>query len=207
MIKLGTVGITQRHSIIEVRNKVRFVAEALTDDSVLATRLATATSEMVRVLVAQSIRPRLEVSIKNSEQSFALVLSFYDEQRLPRPSFLERFFDRVDERNMGDEFLIRAVSLLGRPRALSDERVNEIREFVQQKSRDALMTEVQAKNLELESHRERLEQTVKKRTAQLEDAMQGARAANEAKSQFLANMSHELRTPMYAIIGFPSLII
>ena len=36
----------------------------------------------------------------------------------------------------------------------------------------------------------------------LEDALDQARHANEAKSTFLSNMSHDIRTPMNAIIGY-----
>ena len=40
----------------------------------------------------------------------------------------------------------------------------------------------------------------------LEDALQIAKSANEAKSNFLANMSHDIRTPMNAILGFATLL-
>lgn len=47
----------------------------------------------------------------------------------------------------------------------------------------------------------------KKINQELEDAVNMARSANQAKSTFLSNMSHDIRTPMNAIIGFTTLAI
>lgn len=46
----------------------------------------------------------------------------------------------------------------------------------------------------------------KRLRSQLEQALDIAKAANEAKSSFLSNMSHDIRTPMNAIIGFSHLL-
>lgn len=46
-----------------------------------------------------------------------------------------------------------------------------------------------------------LEERVEERTAELNEALIKASAANRAKSEFLANMSHEIRTPLNGVLG------
>ncbi|MRR38850.1 two-component sensor histidine kinase, partial [bacterium] len=52
-----------------------------------------------------------------------------------------------------------------------------------------------------------LEERVRERTRELQEAREAAEAANRAKSEFLATMSHELRPPLNAVIGFTDVLL
>jgi signal transduction histidine kinase/FixJ family two-component response regulator len=53
----------------------------------------------------------------------------------------------------------------------------------------------------LERSNQNLEDTVRKRTRELEQQTEVAKSASRAKSDFLARMSHEIRTPLNVVLG------
>jgi PAS domain S-box-containing protein len=63
-----------------------------------------------------------------------------------------------------------------------------------------------AAELELARYRENLEELVRARTLEFEQAKEAAEFANHSKTVFLSNISHELRTPLNAILGFTQLM-
>ena len=53
----------------------------------------------------------------------------------------------------------------------------------------------------------KMEQELQHRTEELQEALEKARYADQAKTKFLSSMSHDLRTPMNAIMGFTNLAL
>lgn len=59
---------------------------------------------------------------------------------------------------------------------------------------------------ELEKHQNHLEELVKERTHDLEEAKNRAEKSDLLKTAFLQNLSHEIRTPLNAIMGFSNVL-
>ena len=96
MNRLGSIAIRQPESVLEARKKIRLVTEAVTGDSLIATRLATVTSVLARRMARENTSPRIEVSIDDSQRCRVLSVDFVGQEHCPDAALLTSFFDDVE---------------------------------------------------------------------------------------------------------------
>jgi sigma-B regulation protein RsbU (phosphoserine phosphatase) len=160
MIKLGEIAIVQPSSIREARNKIRAVAEAVLQDSVAATRLATATSELGRLILNSGPPSRIEVGIDSEQAMHHLYLDFFGGETRQQLGRLANFFDELrDAVDESGEACVRGITQLPTAGNPSQELLDHLHSIVEQKSRDELMSEIQTKNLELQESLDNLRRT------------------------------------------------
>ncbi len=128
---------------------------------------------------------------------FALVLAYFVAVQLQRliSGPIEDLVSAAVQISREGDFTVRAK------KTTDDELGDLVLSF------NEMVSEVEVRDRELSSHRDRLEETVEKRTSELVEAMEAAQAASKAKSEFLANMSHEIRTPLNGVIGMTELAL
>ncbi len=91
-----------------------------------------------------------------------------------------------------------------KPYAFSEEEIELLSTFADQAS---IAIENARLYQELKEYSSSLEEKVRERTMELEEANVKLEKASRHKSEFLANMSHELRTPLNSILGFSEVLL
>jgi len=168
LIGLGTTPIGGAGTFLEVRGKVRALAESLRADRITVTRVATGVSEVVRTVADSGRDPVLTFLIDNEGGNACLVIEIVDEVDITAVQSAAGLFDHV-RRQSGDDgrFVLQLRARIGK--GFPDQAtIGRLRRIVEHKSRERLMSELQAKHHELERSFDEL-----KRTTSAKERMQG----------------------------------
>ena len=184
MIQLGTVQIRDENSIVQCRNKIRALSLDLDFSLVVATRIATATSEICNMLLQSNTHSSVNIAFDKRDGRLGLFMVFETATpQLKEENFTILFdhFEFVSDNPEKEQ--IKAFKFFSNLSFIPSEDFIEVAKGkLLELSRDELIEKLKGANLQAES-------------------------ATQTKSDFLANMSHEIRTPMNAIIGMSELCL
>ena len=226
---LGSLAIQAETDVLTARRRARELAESLGFDATDQVRIATAISELGRVIGAAGATARIDFAVDQREQP-ALVITAHPDRAVTPTSpatsvtgmvAIRRLMDRIV---IGDDNVItmtknRAVA----HRAGPTRTVAQLRADLAEPAASSPMEEFRSQHDELLSALEELESKQDEMVrlndelqetnrgvvalyAELDERGEQLRAANDAKSRFLANVSHELRSPLNSINGLANLL-
>jgi signal transduction histidine kinase/CheY-like chemotaxis protein len=184
--KLGTIYLRSQNHLLERLRDYLLISAAVT-------LLALFTAWLVVRRLGHTITTPIDAITSIARE----VVERRDYSRRARRISQDEAADLVDSFNaMLSEIEQRTRALEGSNREIARES--------QERARAQL--EVMRLNQELEQRVHERTVQLELANAELEMAIEEARAANQAKSAFLSSMSHELRTPLNAILGFAQIL-
>ena len=156
MINLGITKL-DRSSYNDIRQNILRLIELLTEDKIIATRLATVTSQMNRLLIDSGVKPELSLQLELNTKPGILSIIFIIKNKVAIPDLIRPFFDRVTLLSFKDRYQIKADYWLSNYALLSDRQIEQARDIFAQKSREQLMIEMAEKNEVLQESLSKIE--------------------------------------------------
>lgn len=160
MISLGSISLTHKDSINQMRKKILQTIKLLTGDSILAARIASITSQMSRSLYNSSTEVKLSLGLFRGVGGVAFSLIFMVRESFSQVELLRSFFDQVHflppEQNW---HRIQGILWIGDSSLPSNSLIEKVRTMIEEKSRNELMTELEENNQKLLEYINNLRQT------------------------------------------------
>jgi PAS domain S-box-containing protein len=177
MIKLGTIPIKDKTSIVDATNKMRMLAEDLKLNPITAIKLATMTSELSGRMAVASQMSDIKVALGKRDGVFDLVLLFTSGKpvKMFDLNMLKAVFDVVEVSRVAGGFKsIKTFNFLPDSEfEPTEEFIARERELVQRLTREDLY-------LKLKEYSENLEVMVDERTKELRDSEEKLRKIFES---------------------------
>lgn len=146
MINLGIAQLNHPSYLNDLRQNVLRLVELLTQNKITATRLATVTSQMNRLLLNLAQKPRLSIQLELNSKPSILSIIFITKNYISIPNLLNPFFDRVNLLKSESNYQIKADYWLNNIEPITEQQIKQAQDIFAQKSREQLMIEMAEKN-------------------------------------------------------------
>ena len=156
MINLGITKL-DRSSYNDIRQNVLRLIELLTEDKIIATRLATVASQMNRLLIDSGVKPELSLQLELNTKPRVLSIIFITKNKIAIPDSIYPFFDRVSLLSFKNRYQIKADYWLYNLTLLSKSKIEQAQAIFARKSREQLMIEMAEKNEVLQESLSKIE--------------------------------------------------